>query len=302
MAIIRSIDPKQLPIATLQSYLQHGIAPRPICFASTISAKGEINLSPFSFFNLFSTNPPICIFSPARRVRDNTTKHSLENVLQVPEVVINIVNYNMVHQVSLASTEYPRGVNEFEKSGFTMVESELVKPPRVLESPMQLECKVTEVKALGEGPGAGNLVIAEILRLHIREEVLNETGQVDQAKMDLVARLGTNWYCRASKASLFEVQKPLSSLGIGVDRLPLAARNSTILTGNDLGKLGNMEAIPTSAQIEKMTLNPDIIAIFNSGLSMEMIEVALHRVARKYIQQNDLEKALAILWLQEKKQ
>ena len=292
-----SLSPSELSTSALQSILQHGVAPRPICLASTVSEAAEVNLSPFSFFNLFSTAPPICIFSPARRVRDNTTKHTLENVLEVPEVVINVVNYSMVHQVSLASTEYPRGVNEFEKAGLTMVASDLVRPPRVQESPMQLECRVIEVKALGQGPGAGNLIIAEVIKIHIREDVLNDKAEIDQVKMDLVARLGANWYCRANKDALFEVEKPLRSLGIGVDALPMAARNSSILTGSDLGRLGNMERLPTEEQIAKIRSNAEIIRITNSGLSKGLKEVALHRVARRYIKQNDLEKALAILWL-----
>ena len=302
MSNFRSLDPSTMPIATLQSFLQHGIAPRPICFVSTINRSGEINLSPFSFFNLFSTNPPICIFSPSRRVRDNTTKHSLENVLEVPEVVVNIVNHAMVQQTSLASTEYAKGVNEFEKAGFTMLSSDSVRPPRVQESPMQLECKVTEVKALGEGPGAGNLVLAEIIRIHINEEVFNMDGGIDQEKMDLVARLGANWYCRVTKDTLFEVEKPLRTLGIGVDALPLAVRNSTILTGNDLGRLGNMEKLPSKNDLNKVLELSDIRTIFTSGLSEDMKEVALHRVAQRFIRLNELEKAQAILWLLEKNQ
>lgn len=241
---ILTLSPAELTTARLQGYLQHAIAPRPVCFASTINRAGQINLSPFSFFNLFSTNPPVCIFSPARRVRDNTTKHSLENVYEVPEVVINIVSYSMVQQTSLASTEFTRGVNEFEKAGFTMEPSGRIRPPRVKEAPVQLECKVTEIKPLGTGPGAGNLIFAEVLLIHIHKSVLDDNDMIDQAKIDLVARLGANWYCRVTKENLFEVEKPLQSIGIGVDALPFSARQSTVLTGNDLGRLGNMATLP----------------------------------------------------------
>lgn len=297
MALIRSLDPQLMSIPDLQSCLQHGIAPRPICFVSTISKTGAVNLSPFSFFNMFSTMPPVCIFSPSRRVRDNTIKHSLENVLEVPEAVINVVSYNMVQQVSLSSTEYPRGINEFEKAGFTMEASELVRPPRVLESPMQLECKVTEIKPLGEGPGAGNLVFAEVVRIHVREEVLAKSGHIDQAKMDLVARLGANWYCRVANDNLFEVEKPLRTMGIGVDALPSHARQSSILTGNDLGRLGNMERLPSEKQIAAMAQLPEIMAIFNTGLSTQKCVEQLHLFAQARIKENDLEQALTVLWL-----
>jgi len=298
MSEIRSLDPTAMTIPELQSCLQHGIAPRPICFVSTINKQGHINLSPFSFFNLFSTNPPVCIFSPARRVRDNTIKHSLENVMEVPEAVINIVSYGMVQQTSLASTEYPKGINEFEKAGFTMEASHIVGPPRVLESPMQLECIITEVKPLGTGPGAGNLVFAQIVRIHIREEVLNEEGQIDQAKIDLVARLGANWYLRVTAENLFEVEKPLRTMGIGIDQLPEKARLSEVLTGNDLGRLGNMEQLPTPKQLSELMALPEIMAIFNAGLSESQCYKALHLYAQKCIKENKLDKALAVLWLQ----
>lgn len=298
MSQIRSLDPTNMSIPDLQFCLQHGIAPRPICFVSTINKQGQINLSPFSFFNLFSTNPPVCIFSPARRVRDNTIKHSLENVMEIPEAVINIVNYSMVQQTSLASTEYPKGINEFEKAGFTMEASDIVRPPRVLESPMQLECKITEIKPLGTGPGAGNLVFAEIIRIHLREEILNDQGQIDQAKIDLVARLGANWYLRVTAENLFEVEKPLRTIGIGVDQLPESVRLSEILTGNDLGRLGNMQQLPTQKQLSELMSLPEIIAIFNAGLNKAQCHKALHLYAQKCIQENKLDKALAILWLQ----
>jgi len=235
---------KNLPPADIQNYLQHAVAPRPICFASTIDKEGKVNLSPFSFFNLFSSNPPILIFSPARRMRDNTTKHTLQNVLEVPEVVINICDYNMVQQVSLSSCEYLKGTDEFVKAGFTKMPSVVVKPPRVKESPIQLECKVIEVKPLGTQGGAGNLVIAEVLLMHINETVLNSDGKIDQRKLDLVARLGGNWYTRANSTTIFEVDKPNTQIGIGVDALPASIKNSAILTGNNLGQLGNVPEIP----------------------------------------------------------
>lgn len=239
-----TFNPKELKTGKLHSYLLSAVAPRPIAFASTIDAKGNPNLSPFSFFNVFSANPPILIFSPARRVRNNTTKHTLENAQATKEVVINVVNYNIVQQMSLSSTEYAEGVNEFEKAGLTMLESDIVKPFRVAESPVQLECKVNEIVALGTEGGAGNLVICEVVKLHIDDAVLDDSGSIDQVKLDLVSRAGGSYYSRA-KSGFFEIPKPLSTLGIGVDALPEAIRNSTILTGNDLGVLANVEILPS---------------------------------------------------------
>ncbi|NNJ82655.1 MAG: flavin reductase family protein [Flavobacteriaceae bacterium] len=244
-----TIDPKEIPTPKLHGYLLGAVSPRPICFASTVDSKGSVNLSPYSFFNVFSANPPVMIFSPARRVRDNTTKHTLENVLETKEVVINIVSYEMVQQMSLSSTEYPKGVNEFLKAGFTEVPSDVVKPPRVEEAPVQFECKVNEVIALGNHGGAGNLVICEVMKLHLHEEILDENGRIDPLKIDTVARMGGNWYSRA-KAGLFEVEKPLRTLGIGVDALPESIRLSTVLTGNDLGILANVEALPEGVNDE----------------------------------------------------
>ncbi len=240
---MRTISPKALSNLDLQTLLQTAIAPRPIALASTISQEGQINLSPFSFFNLFSTNPPIVIFSPARRVRDNTTKHTLENVLEIPEVVIGIVNFPIVQQISLASTEYSQDENEFIKAGLTMKDAEFVRPKLIAECPVNLECKVQEIKHLGTEGGAGNLVISEIINIHIREEFLNENSQLDQKKLDLVARLGGNWYSRNNETNLFEVPKPLTTKGIGFDRLPNEIKLSTIFTGNDLGMLANVEAL-----------------------------------------------------------
>ena len=243
-----SIEPHELSTGKLHGYLLGAVSPRPICFASTVDSEGNINLSPFSFFNVFSARPPILVFSPARRGRDNTTKHTYENVLDVPEVVINIVSYEMVQQVSLSSTEYAKGVNEFTKAGFTELASDIVKPPRVAEAPVQLECKVNEVISLGKEGGAGNLVICEVVKIHLKENILDENGAIDPFKIDTVSRLGGNWYSRA-KAGLFEVEKPLTTLGIGIDKLPEEIRNSKILTGNDLGVLGNIENFPDSEEI-----------------------------------------------------
>jgi flavin reductase (DIM6/NTAB) family NADH-FMN oxidoreductase RutF len=258
---------KDLKPADVQNFLQHAIAPRPICFASTINKQGNVNLSPFSFFNLFSSHPPIVIFSPARRMRDNTTKHTLQNVLEVPEVVINIVDYDMVQQTSLASCEFEKGVNEFEKAGFTMAAATMIKPPLVKESKIKLECKVIEVKPLGTEGGAGNLVICEVLCMHINESILNSEGKIDQTKIHHVARLGGNWYCKTDETNLFKVEKPNTQLGIGVDALPASIKNSTILSGNNLGQLANINKMPfvdpafnddkLKSIIQYYSINPD---------------------------------------------
>ncbi|HEY1009538.1 MAG TPA: flavin reductase family protein [Daejeonella sp.] len=281
-----TLNPSDLSTAELQNYLQYAIAPRPICFVSTIDKAGNINLSPFSFFNMFSTNPPICVFSPARRVRDNTTKHSLENVLQVPECVINIVNYDMVRQTSLASVEYPKGVNEFIKAGFTQLTSDLVKPPRVAESPVQMECIVSQVIHLGDNGGAGNLVIVEVKRIHIREDILDENGKIDQAKIDLVARLGGDWYCRVGEDNLFKVEKPVRTLGIGVDSIPLAIRSSHILTGNNLGQLGNVEHLPADDEIAQFQSDPELKQIMDATIGDNTNrERELHQYARRLLEE-----------------
>ncbi len=230
----------------------------PIAFASTIDKEGNPNLSPYSFFNAFGSKPPTLIFSPARRVRDNTIKHTLENVYETMEVVINVVTYEMVQQASLSSCEYPKGVSEFEKAGFTPIPSQLIKPFRVKESPVQFECKVKQIIETGHEGGAGNLIICEIVLMHINENVMNEQGLIDQHKIDLVARCGQNWYCRASGSALFEVEKPNLKMGIGIDQLPSAIRNSEVLTGNDLGQLGNVEAIPGNEAIAVFSQIPEI--------------------------------------------
>ena len=244
---MKTIDPKAVSTAALHGYMLGAVTPRPIAFASTIDSAGNVNLSPFSFFNVFSANPPIMIFSPARRGRDNTTKHTYENVLQVKEVVINIVNYDIVQQMSLSSTEYGKGVNEFEKAGLTPLASQTIKPPRVAESPVQFECRVNEVISLGTEGGAGNLVICEVLKMHINEAVLDADGKIDPVKLDAVSRMGGNWYSRA-KQGMFEVPKPLSRLGIGFDQLPDAIKTSKLLTGNDLAMLANVEVLPKGAK------------------------------------------------------
>jgi flavin reductase (DIM6/NTAB) family NADH-FMN oxidoreductase RutF len=293
-----TINTSELNPAQLQNYLQYAIAPRPICFATTIDKAGNINLSPFSFFNMFSTNPPMAIFSPARRVRDNTTKHTLENVLEVKECVINIVNYPMVQQMSLASTEYAKGVNEFDKSGFTMLPSQLVKPPRVAEAPVQMECIITEVIHMGENPGAGNLIMAEIKLIHIKEEILDADGKIDQAKIDLVARLGGDWYCRVTPESLFKVAKPLTTLGLGVDALPIVVRHSNVLTGNDLGMLGNVEELPTDEAVDAMRNHAQVKEILDATIGdANNRERELHELAKEWLVQGNVTDALKVVLL-----
>ena len=294
-----TINAAEMGPAQLQNYLQYAIAPRPICFATTIDLAGNINLSPFSFFNLFSTNPPLCIFSPARRVRDNTTKHSLENILEVKECVINIVNYSMVQQVSLASTDYAKGVNEFDKAGFTMLPSHQVKPPRVAEAPVQLECVVTEVISLGAQPGAGNLILAEIKLIHIKEEILDEDGKIDQIKIDLVARLGGDWYCRVTPENLFQVAKPLTTLGIGVDALPRGVRNSYVLTGNDLGMLGNIQNLPSDEEIDLVRQLPSVKEVLDATIGDAVNrQRELHELAKEMLSQGQVGDALKVVLLE----
>jgi flavin reductase (DIM6/NTAB) family NADH-FMN oxidoreductase RutF len=276
-----------------QYYLQHVVAPRPICFASTIDAAGNVNLSPFSFFNLFSTHPPVVIFSPARRLRNGTTKHTLQNVLEVPEVVINIVTYDMVQQASLASCEYPKGVDEFEKAGFTKEPATFVKPPMVKESKARLECKVLEVKSLGETGGAGQLVICEVLCLHIADELLTADKKIDQRKLNLVARLGGDWYCRVSAENLFQVEKPNTKLGIGMDALPQSIRNSAVLTGNQLGQLANMHELPlVDAAFEDEHLK-NIVQYFS--INPADMETELHRYAAQLLNEGKVAAAWQVL-------
>ena len=281
-----TIDPKHIPTAKLHSYLLSAVAPRPIAFASTIDKDGNPNLSPFSFFNVFSANPPILIFSPARRVRDNTTKHTLENAHAVKEVVINIVNHAIVQQMSLSSTEYAKGVNEFDKAGFTMLKSDIVKPFRVAESPVQFECKINEIVSLGNKGGAGNLIICEVVKLHIHKSVLNNEDNIDQHKIDLVARAGGSYYSRA-KTGFFEIPKPISTLGIGVDSMSETIRNSAILTGNNLGLLGNVEKLPNLETVNKFAKeNPKYVGV-NSTKK--------HIFAKEFLEQNDVLSAWKVL-------
>jgi flavin reductase (DIM6/NTAB) family NADH-FMN oxidoreductase RutF len=285
---------QDIPVLQRQNWLQYAIAPRPICFASTIDENGEINLSPFSFFNLFSTNPPVVVFSPVKRVRDNTHKHTLENVVRVPEVVINIVDFDMVEQVSLASCEYPRGVSEFEKAGFTMIPSEIVKPPRVKESKVQMECRVMEVKPLGTEGGAGNLVICEVILMHVDESILSEDGSmIDQRKLHHVARLGGHWYSKVNESSLFIVEKPNTQLGIGMDALPAAIRNSRKLTGNQLARLANVHELPlfNPAFYDKDLKN--IIQYFSNN--PDDMEAELHRYAGELLDQGKVQEAWQVL-------
>ena len=262
-----TLETDKLPILQLQQYLQAAIAPRPICFASTVDKEGRVNLSPFSFFNLFSMNPPVCVFSPSRRVRDNSTKHTLENLKEVPECVINIVNYDMVQQMSLSSCDYSKDTNEFIKAGFTELPSTLVRPPRVAESPIQLECTVRDIISLGDLPGAGNLVIAEIKVIHIGEQVMNEKNKIDPAKLDLVARLGDDWYARVTPESLFQVEKPNTQLGIGFDQLPDYILNNSVLTANEKAQLANVSKLPSlQSATEQIALTDAVIAAVKEAL------------------------------------
>jgi flavin reductase (DIM6/NTAB) family NADH-FMN oxidoreductase RutF len=274
-----TINPKEIAVGRMHSLLLGAITPRPIAFASSLDKNGNVNLSPFSFFNCFGANPPLLIFSPARRVRDNTTKHTYENVRDIPEVVINIVSYEMVQQASLASTDYPKGVNEFIKAGFTETPSVRVRPPRVMESPVQMECKVLQIISTGEQGGAGNLVICEVLLMHIREDILDANGKIDPYKLDVVARLGGDFYTRVQGNSIFTVPKPSDKPGIGIDGLPAEIRNSEVLTGNDLGKLANVDKIPEVLE----------------NASYAGSQQAAHEVAKKLIDQNRVPEAWQVL-------
>lgn len=286
-----SLDTKELTVPKVHQYLLGAIGPRPIAFASTIDAEGNHNLAPFSFFNVFSANPPIMIFSPARAGRTNTTKDTYNNVKVVPEVVINVVNYEMVHQMSLASSPYPAGTSEFTKAGFTPLASEKIRPMRVAESPVQFECKVNEVIELGTEGGAGNLVICEVVKIHIHEDVLDENQLIDQKKIDLVSRMGGNWYCRADEKSMFEIAKPITTCGIGYDQIPEDIKKSAVLTGNDLGHLGGIEELPNETDVNEYKLL-ELSEIF---VSLEdepaQLELALHRRAKQLLAENKLEEA-----------
>ncbi len=290
-----TIHPGSLKTSELHQYMLGAIAPRPIAFVSSIDAEGNPNLSPFSFFNAFGSNPPLLVFSPALRGRDAHTKHTLDNVREIDEVVINIVNYDMVQQMSLASTEYPKGVNEFTKAGFTELKSELVRPPRVKEAPVQIECKVKQVIATGDKGGAANLVICEILAMHISEDVLDENGKIDPHKIDQVARLGGDWYTRASKG-LFVVPKPLTTHGMGVDYIPEAIRFSSILTGNDLGLLGNTENLPSAEELQAFKLREDVQKFFSElSKNPENLTNAVHLAAHQLLSESKTEEAWKLL-------
>jgi flavin reductase (DIM6/NTAB) family NADH-FMN oxidoreductase RutF len=293
---MKTVEPGKIPTAELHAFMLSSIAPRPICFASTVDKDGKPNLSPFSFFNAFGSHPPILVFSPARRVRDNTIKHTLENIYETMEVCINVVNYNMVQQTSLASTEYDKGVNEFIKAGFTAVPSEKIKPFRVKESPVQIECKVKQVIETGEQGGAGNLIICEILLMHINEGVLDANGKIDQHKIDLVARLGGDWYCRASGDALFEIEKPVRNKGIGIDQLPENIRQSHILTGNNLGQLGNVEQLPTNEELGAYREFPDMQEILKRfSMDTESLENHLHQKAKDLLEEGKVVEAWKVL-------
>ena len=285
-----SINPKDVSPVQLQGYLQSAVAPRPIAFASTISENGKPNLSPFSFFNVFSSNPPILIFSPARRVRNNTIKHTLINAEATREVVINVVNYDIVQQMSLSSTEYADDVNEFLKSGLTQIPSDIVKPFRVKESPVQFECKVNEIISLGNDGGAGNLIICEVVKIHIDKNILDENGLIDQYKIDLVSRLGGNWYSRSNQG-LFEVPKPLVNLGIGVDTIPEHIKLSPVFNGNDLGKLGNIESLPTNQEVSIFVKENFAV----KGVLSADDALKVHQKAKEYLNNDDVLSAWKVL-------
>lgn len=286
-------DLSQLTTAEKQYYLQHVIAPRPICFASTIDKEGNVNLSPFSFFNMFSSNPPIVVFSPSRRVRDNTTKHTLQNVAEVPEVVINIVSYDMVQQASLSSCEYPKGLDEFVKAGLTKEQSTIVRPPMVKESKAKMECKVLEIKPLGEEGGAGSLVICEVLLLHIDDSLIVDNKNFDQEKLEHVARLGGDWYCHVSKDNLFKVPKPNIKLGIGFDALPESIRNSKILTGNQLGQLANVHEMP----VVQPSFDDEHLKNIIQYFSVDPVEMGkeLHKYAARLLDDGKIDAAWQVL-------
>ncbi len=292
-----TIDPGEIPLSKLHGYLLGAISPRPVAFACTMDKEGNVNLSPFSFFNVFSANPPVLIFSPARRGRDNTTKHTLENVLEHPECTVNTVSYDMVQQVSLSSTEYEKGVNEFIKTGFTATKSDRVKPPFVKESPVSFECKVIEIKSLGNKGGAGQLVICEVLYMHIKDKILDEEGKINPNKIDTIGRMGDDWYVRSSGDALFEVTKPLTTLGIGVDQIPDQIRTSTMLTGNHLGMLGNVESLPNEEEVKKISSEPRVQAIMDSFDDEEKIRLELHKLAVDLLNEGEIDVAWKVLMM-----
>jgi len=286
-----TITPSEIPVPKLHHYLLGAVGPRPIAFASTIDKDGNRNLAPFSFFNVFSANPPIMVFSPARSGRTNTTKNTFDNVKEVAEVVINIVNYSIVEQMSLASSPFDSDVDEFVKSGLTPIDSETVRPFRVKESPVQFECKVNEVVVLGTEGGAGNLVICEVTKIHIKEEVLDENGTIDQHKIDLVSRMGGNWYCRANAESMFEIKKPIMTVGIGYEAIPEDIRKSRVLTGNDLGKLGGIEELPNETDVNDHKLIELSELFVELEDDQEKLELELHKRAKQELKEDKLKEA-----------
>lgn len=295
MSEFLSLDPDKLSIPERHGYLLTSIAPRPIAFATTIDKQGRVNLSPFSFFNVFSSNPPILIFSPARRGRDNTTKHTLENVKEVAECTISIVNYPMVEQMSLSSSDYPKDINEYVKAGFTEVASDLVKTPRVGESPVSFECKVQEVIELGTEGAAGNLVICRVVKIHINKKFLGEDRKLDTKKLDLVGRMGDIWYTRANGA-LFEIPKPLSTPGIGIDQLPKEIVESHILSANDLGRLGNAAALPTEEEMFMVRSSSEYISLKKEfGDRPEEFKGAIFHKAKELLSESKIKDALQLL-------
>jgi len=286
-----TFNPQEISVQRLHQLLLGSIGPRPIAFASTMNAAGQANLAPFSFFNVFSANPPILIFSPARSGRTNETKDTYKNVKELPEVVINVVNFDIVHQMSLASSPYSPGISEFEKSGLTPIASETIKPFRVAEAPVQFECRVNEVKELGHEGGAGNLIICEVLRMHVREDVIDEKGLIDQHKIDLVSRMGGDWYVRADESSMFEIKKPITTCGIGFDVLPVDIRNSRILSGNDLGQLAGIEELPNETDVNEyklIELSELFVSLENNAIELE---AQLHQKAKALLSENKLEEA-----------
>lgn len=286
-----SLDPKELTVQRLHQLLLGAIGPRPIAFASTLDADGNANLAPFSFFNVFSANPPILVFSPARSGRTGQSKDTFNNAKAVPEVVINVVNYNMVHQMSLASSPYAPGIDEFIKAGFTPLASEKVAPFRVAQAPVQFECKVNQIIELGQEGGAGNLIICEVVQLHIQEELLNENGLIDQHKIDLVARMGGDWYCRANTTSMFEIKKPITTCGIGYDALPQDIKSSQVLSANDLGQLAGIEELPNETDVNEYKLLELSTIFLELEHDASALEAALHRSAHELLAQNKLEEA-----------
>ena len=290
------VDPKKVSVSELHGYLLGAVAPRPIAFASTIDGKGNINLSPFSFFNAFSANPPILVFSPARRGRDNTTKNTLDNVLEVAEVVINIVSHSIVEQMSLSSAEFEKDVDEFVKSGLTPVASDRIAPPRVGESPASFECKVNQVLSLGDKGAAGNLVICEVLLAHFKDEIFDIHGKINPFKLDAVARMGGNWYSRAQGESLFEIPKPIGTKPLGFDQLPDHVKNSNILSGNDLGRLANVEILPDKNMLQEYGRDREVQNILeNWQNNPEQLRYHLHLLAKKHLQKDELEKAWSVI-------